>query len=254
LRVQKSAELDVVLKVGELTTTVEVSAEAAQLATTTSTVSTTVDNKKVLDLPTERAQSVSSGESGAGRYPGQLQQRIRRVDQRWTKTPTPRSPWMALRSCFPENNVSIQQTGADRPLVDSIEEFTVITNALAAEIGRTAGGAFNIATRSGTNQIHGTGFEFLRNSALNANTWSNNRNGVKKTGSKNHQFGGALGGPLVIPRLLQRPEQDFSGSSANRAIGNRNAMTGTATVPIDAWRNGDFSNLKDGNGRGGSHL
>jgi hypothetical protein len=148
---------------------------------------------------------------------------------------------------LPENNVSIQQL-ALTPLVDSIEEFTVITNALAAEIGRTAGGAFNISTRSGTNQLHGTGFEFLRNSKLNANTWANNRNGASKTPSKNNQFGGTLGGPLVIPHLYNGRNKTFWFFS-EQSDRNRNASTGTATVPIDAWRNGDFSDLKNGNGQ-----
>src|SRR4030095_12109778 len=149
---------------------------------------------------------------------------------------------------LPENNVSIQQL-ALTPLVDSIEEFTVITNALAAEIGRTAGGAFNISTRSGTNQLHGTAFEFLRNAKLNANSWANNRNGVKKTPSKNNQFGGALGGPLVIPRLYDGRNKPFWFFS-EQSDRNRNAASGTATVPIEAWSNGDFSCLHDRHGRG----
>jgi hypothetical protein len=148
---------------------------------------------------------------------------------------------------LPENNVSIQQL-ALTPLVDSIEEFTVITNALAPEIGRTAGGAFNISTRSGTNLLHGTGFEFLRNSKLNANSWANNRNGVSKTPSKNNQFGGTLGGPLVIPHLYNGRNKTFWFFS-EQSDRNRNASTGTATVPIEAWRNGDFSDLKNGNGQ-----
>jgi len=246
VEVQKSAELDVILKIGELSTTVEVSASASQLATSTSTVSTTVDNKKVLDLPLNGRNPLNL----ANLVPGVIQGSPGSGYAGWISGGRNANTEVTVDGTsivLPENNVSIQQL-ALTPLVDSIEEFTVITNALAAEIGRTAGGAFNIATRSGTNQIHGTGFEFLRNSALNANTWSNNRNGVKKTGSKNHQCGGALGGPLVIPRLYNGRNKTFWFFS-EQSDRNRNAATGTATVPIDAWRNGDFSDLKDGNGR-----
>src|SRR5215467_1788223 len=246
VEVQKSTELGIVLKVGEVNTTVEVSAEAALLTTTTSTVSTTIDNKKVLDLPLSGRNPLNL----ANLVPGVIQGSSNSGYAGWISGGRNSNTEVTVDGTsivLPENNVSIQQL-ALTPLVDSIEEFTVITNALAPEIGRTAGGAFNISTRSGTNQIHGTGFEFLRNSALNANTWSNNRNGVKKTGSKNHQFGGTLGGPLVIPHLYNGRNKTFWFFS-EQSDRNRNAATGTATVPIDAWRNGDFSDLKNGNGQ-----
>src|SRR5262249_34875670 len=78
--------------------------------------------------------------------------------------------------------------------------------------------------------------------------WSNNRNGAAKTPSKNNQFGGAIGGPVVIPHLYNGRNKTFWFFS-EQSDRNRNAATGTATVPIDAWRTGDFSDLKDGNGR-----
>jgi hypothetical protein len=246
VEVQKSTELDVILTIGEVTTTVEVSASAAQLATTTATVSATVDNKKVLDLPLNGRNPMAL----ANLVPGVIQGSSNSGYAGWISGGRNSNTEVTVDGTsivLPENNVSIQQL-ALTPLVDSIEEFTVITNALAPEIGRTAGGAFNISTRSGTNQIHGTGFEFLRNSALNANTWSNNRNGVKKTQSKNHQFGGTLGGPLVIPHLYDGRNKTFWFFS-EQSDRNRNAATGTATVPIEAWRNGDFSDLKNGNGQ-----
>jgi len=246
VEVQKSAELDVVLKVGEVSTTVEVSASSTQLATTTATVSTTVDNKKVLDLPLNGRNPLAL----ANLVPGVIQGSSNSGYAGWISGGRNANTEVTVDGTsivLPENNVSIQQL-ALTPLVDSIEEFTVITNALAPEIGRTAGGAFNISTRSGTNQLHGSGYEFLRNSLLNANTWSNNRNGVNKTPSKNHQFGGTLGGPLVIPHLYNGRNKTFWFFS-EQSDRNRNAATGTATVPIDAWRNGDFSNLKNGNGQ-----
>jgi hypothetical protein len=246
VEVQKTTELLVILKVGEVSTTVEISASVAQLATTTSTVSTTVDNKKVLDLPLNGRNPLAL----ANLVPGVIQGSSNSGYAGWISGGRNANTEVTVDGTsivLPENNVSIQQL-AMTPLVDSIEEFTVITNALAAEIGRTAGGAFNISTRSGTNQLHGTAFEFLRNAKLNANSWANNRNGVKKTPSKNNQFGGALGGPLVIPRLYDGRNKTFWFFS-EQSDRNRNAASGTATVPIEAWRNGDFSGLKDGNGR-----
>ena len=246
IEVQKTTELGIALKVGELNTTVEVNAEAALLATTTSTVSTTIDNKKVLDLPLNGRNPLNL----ANLVPGVIQGSSNSGYAGWISGGRNANTEVTVDGTsivLPENNVSIQQL-ALTPLVDSIEEFTVITNALAPEIGRTAGGAFNISTRSGTNQLHGSGYEFLRNSALNANTWANNRNGAKKTSSKNHQFGGTMGGPLVIPHVYDGRNKTFWFFS-EQSDRNRNASTGTATVPIDAWRNGDFSQLKNGNGQ-----
>jgi hypothetical protein len=99
VEVQKSTELGIILKVGEVNTPVEVSASAAQLVTTTSTVSTTIDNKRFLDLP-ERAQSFGSGESGAGRNQGSSNSGY----AGWIsggRNATTESPWMARPSCFP---------------------------------------------------------------------------------------------------------------------------------------------------------
>src|SRR5437879_13022276 len=149
VEVQKSTELGVTLKIGEVTTTVEVSAAGAQLATTTSTVSTTVDNKKVLDLPLNGRNPLAL----ANLVPGVIQGSPGSGYAGWISGGRNANTEVTVDGTsivLPENNVSIQQL-ALTPLVDSIEEFTVITNALAPEIGRTAGGAFNIATRSGTN-------------------------------------------------------------------------------------------------------
>jgi hypothetical protein len=109
---------------------------------------------------------------------------------------------------LPENNVSVN-TLAYTPIVDSIEEFSVITNALAAEYGRTGGGVINVATRGGTNNFHGSGYDYLRNSKLDSNTWSNNRNGVRLAAFQRNQFGGTLGGPISIPGLYDGKNRTF---------------------------------------------
>ena len=167
VEVQKSTELGIILKVGEVNTTVEVSASAAQLATTTSTVSTTIDNKKVLDLPlngrnplalANLVPGVIQGSSSSGYAGGISGGRNSNTEVTVDGTSI----------VLPENNVSIQQL-ALTPLVDSIEEFTVITNALAAEFGRTAGGP-SIFPRDGITRFTAW-IQFSRNSKLNANTW-----------------------------------------------------------------------------------
>ena len=81
------------------------------------------------------------------------------------------------------------------PTVDAVQEFKVQTSTMSAEHGFTLGGVVNLVTRSGTNQLHGSLYDFLRNDALDANSWGNNRAGRPKQPLRYHQYGGAVGGP-----------------------------------------------------------
>jgi Carboxypeptidase regulatory-like domain len=83
----------------------------------------------------------------------------------------------------------------------SLQEFKILTSAGSPEFGRTAGGQISIVTRSGTNEFHGMLFDHLRNEALDANDWFANRSGLKKPPLRQNNFGGVLGGPLLLPRF-----------------------------------------------------
>ncbi len=91
--------------------------------------------------------------------------------------------------------------GQSVPL-DSVQEFRVVTSGFTAEYGRAGGGVINVTTKSGTNQIHGSLYEFNRVSALAANTYQNNANGVAKPGFTRNQFGYSIGGPIVKNKLF----------------------------------------------------
>jgi hypothetical protein len=83
----------------------------------------------------------------------------------------------------------------------SLQEFKILTSTSSPEFGRTAGGQISIVTRSGTNEFHGMLFDHLRNEALDANDWFANRSGLKKPPLRQNDFGGTLGGPLLLPRF-----------------------------------------------------
>ena len=84
--------------------------------------------------------------------------------------------------------------------VDALEEFRIQTSAYAPEFGRTPGAQVAIVTRSGTNELHGSVFDYIRNEALDANDWFANRRGLPRPAIRQHDFGGVIGGPIIKDR------------------------------------------------------
>jgi hypothetical protein len=97
---------------------------------------------------------------------------------------------------FVDNNVAFS------PNVDAIQEFNVITNNPSAELGQFLGGVISVSLKSGTNQLHGNVFEYLRNDFFNANEWSNNFNGLPTPRQRWNEFGGTVGGPVKRDKLF----------------------------------------------------
>ena len=243
LSVQQTIELELIMKVGEITTTVEVNANSAQLNTSTSAVSTVITNKAMIDLPLNGRNPYSLATLVPGVFPGG-------GSTPWLGGGRNASSEITIDGAsviVPENNVSIQDTGYT-PIVDTVEEVAVITNSLSAEFGRTGGGVITVATKSGTNRLHGSAFDFLRNSKLEANSWSNNRNGAKLGAFQQNQFGGTMGGPVFIPKLYDGRNKTFF-FFAEQSQRTRSAASAGATVPIDAWKAGNFADLKNGSGQ-----
>ena len=107
-------------------------------------------------------------------------------------------------SLAPGNDPAVGQSGSSVALVsvDAVSEFKVQTQTQTAEFGGFSGAVINVNTKSGTNEFHGSGFEFLRNSDLDANNFFNNANGVSRTPSRNNFFGGTIGGPIRKDRTF----------------------------------------------------
>jgi hypothetical protein len=93
--------------------------------------------------------------------------------------------------------------------IDSLQEFRMQTSSYSAEYGRTPGGQISFVTRSGSNDWHGSAFEYLRNGVLDANNWFNNANKIAKPAERQNDFGGTLGGPIRIPRLYNGKDRTF---------------------------------------------
>jgi hypothetical protein len=130
------------------------------------------------------------------------------------------------------------------PMVDSIAEFRVMTNSLPAEYGQTSGGVINLATKTGTNDLHGSAYEFVRNDVLNAiNRFAPAANPVThriKPILRYNQFGGTAGGPVWIPKIYNGRNRTFF-FFGYEEWHQRTSAFGYTSVPTTLQRSGDFS-------------
>ena len=183
-------------------TTVEVTAsgEVAAVNTESQTLSSVVTNKQLVELPT------------LTRNPYDLVQTSGNVTEDPTGVIPPRGVGVNINGGR-NDNTNVLLDGADNVSVftaaigqsvplDSVQEFSVLTDNFSAEYGRASGGIVNVATRSGTNNFHGTAYEFNRVAALTSNTYNNDANGIAKGGYTRNQFGYALGGPVLKNKLF----------------------------------------------------
>ena len=222
------ARADVQLQVGSESTVVEVTASTPLLQADSATVSSTVTAKAVQDLPLNGRNFVQLVQlvPGANEGPGNGLSSGGRPDDRRTNAAgfsvngqdDTLNNWVVDGI---DDNERIIGTIGVKPNVEGIQEITVQTNSYAAEVGRTAGGVVNIVTRSGTNQFHGSAYEYFRNDIFDA------RNYFQVTGNKpelrQNQYGMSIGGPIFRDRTFFF--FDFEGL---RAV---SGVTYTKTVP-----------------------
>ena len=130
------------------------------------------------------------------------------------------------------------------PSIDAVQEFKVQKNSYDAEYGHVAGGTINVATKSGTNQLHGSMYEFLRNDKLDANSFFANRVGARKQKFRMNQFGATAGGPVLIPKLYSGKDKTFWFFNWEAVRQSTPPSTSITTVPTEAQRGGDFSALR----------
>ncbi|HUA82397.1 MAG TPA: carboxypeptidase-like regulatory domain-containing protein [Bryobacteraceae bacterium] len=153
-----------------------------------------------------------------------------------------------------DNNVNTidilnQSSFAVGPSVEAISEMTVETNGYNAEYGRAAGAVVNINIKSGTNEVHGEVFEFLQNRDLDANTWTNDRGGIRKGTFEQNQFGGTLGGPIIKNKLFIFGDYQGTIIGSSGGLGGL-GFAGITTIPTPAMTQGNFASLLGPDGKG----
>src|SRR5215467_5432088 len=242
VNVQDRVRVDVALQVGPFTDTVEVVAAAPPLQTDTSYLGQVVESQRIVDLPLN------------GRYFTRL------VVLTAGTAPTPHGARDEKTGGFSSNGVRPYQNnfmldGVDNnsmsqdllslqsyvigPPPDAIAEFKVQTNAMSAEFGRSGGAVLSVTVKAGTRRLHGTLYEFLRNSALDAKNFFDSPTSPIPP-FKLNQFGFSTGGPVLVPKVYNGKNRtffffDYQGTR------QRTGHTFFANVPPPAWRNGDFS-------------
>jgi hypothetical protein len=237
LIVDQRLRIDIVLELGAVTETVEITGALTLLQTDQPDVNQIVQEKEIKALPlngrdffsllllSNGVQDTSNDQGGA------------------TTNVT-----FSVNGMRPEANSvtldgvqmsSVREADVDlRPNVDAIQEFKVLTSIPSAEYGHTAGGVISIQTKSGTNTPHGSLFEFHRNDALNASNFFKNPVNPKKAPLEQNHFGGTIGGPVQKNRTFFFADyQGYRLSKINEAF---------ARVPEEPFRRGDFSSLLPG--------
>jgi hypothetical protein len=239
VQVNSTLVIDFTLEVGDLTDAVEVRANATSLETTTATVGKLVDNRRILELPlnTRNVYSLiflTPGVAGSiGNNYNSMSYTVNGARPTMMDTVID-----GVTASFPTVNGF---TGISVfPSVDAIQEFKVLGANYPAEYGRSLGSVLNVVYKSGTNEFHGSGYEFFRDSAFDANNFFAKRAGTPLGDFRRSQFGGVAGGPI-------RRSRTFFMTSFEGLRERRHSQT-TTTVPTVAQRRGDFSQTLAQNG------
>jgi hypothetical protein len=252
LEVQQSARVNFALDVGTVTEAVEVSASAAMLATEDATVGTVIDNRRIVELPLNgrnflQLVSLSPNVSYAFGSPGQAggRQGGDRASQNISLMGM-RGTWNRYTLDGVENTDVNFNLYVLLPSIDALQEFKVQSGIYPAEFGRAAS-QINVSTKSGSNQFHGSMFEFMRNDKLDAKQYDFLGTSPAKSPFKYNQYGFTLGGPVWIPKLFNGKDKLFFMSNYE-GFRQRTRGYGSYTTPTTAMRNGDFSyQLAQGN-------
>jgi hypothetical protein len=218
LAVNQTASIDITLRVGSQVDVVTISAETEQLELSTADLGTVIATKQVNDLPlngrnftqllalTPGVAPVSVSQNNMGGRPGGFAAPIA-IGSAFifpaVNGQTNRSNYFLTDGL--DNFGTFQSTYAVPPIVDAIQEFKVVSHPDSAEFGSVLGGVVNVVTKSGTNEYHGTAWEYVRNTAFDArNTFLS-----KVTPFRQNQFGASFGGPVWIPKLYHGRNKTF---------------------------------------------
>lgn len=242
LEINQTLRLDLTLQVGSTTTTVTVESQATLVETQNATVGGTVTGTAIYELPlngrntldllaTQPGVTPTNPDSGAaGNY----------------SIGGGRTDSVTYLLDGGNNNNLLSNAAVLNPNPDAVAEFRVLESNYSAEYGRNAGGIVSVVTRSGTNSLHGTLYDYLRNEDLTANTFFNNEQGIPRQVLKRNQFGGTLGGPVVIPKVFNGRNKLFFFFAYQGQRQTSTTQEGKVTTFTPQEAQGNFSQAVNG--------
>ena len=236
--------IDIHMEAGGAQETVQVTAVAPLLGTADATVGNVVTSRQVESLPLNGRTPMVLAQYTAGvvttTNPGQVRAFDNSAISAFSIGGLPNKNSEILLDGAPDN--ASDNAAAYSPMVDAVNEIRVHVFESDAAYGHAGGGVANQITRSGTNQFHGSAWEFNESSALAANTYFANRFLQKKSVTRYNQYGGTIGGPVRIPHLFNGRDKLFW-FFGYEGIQDAQPANYTGSVPTQAERNGDFSAL-----------
>ena len=253
LQVNQQARVDLALQVGQTAETVSVTGHPPLLENESSSVGTVINQQLVNELPLNGRNFVQLatlspgvngvGQSATGTIMGGTRPDDRRAGNEIFSNGNREGDNNFLYDGI-DNNERLTLSVTLRPGVDAVREFKIQTNLYSADVGRNSGAVIDIISKSGTNEFHGSLFEFLRNSDVDARTYFNTA-GTSFPTFRLNQFGGSLGGPVVIPKLYHGRDKtfffvDYEGFRNSTQIFER------GNIPTLRMRQGDFGELLPG--------
>src|SRR2546426_2909279 len=252
LEVGQTMAIDVQLEVGEVTEAVTVTSEAPLLDESKADRGMVIDNKRVTEIPLNARNPFMLSTLVPGiTYNGPA------IYQRpfdngaiadWSINGGQNRNNEFLLDGAPNNSIQGGNNIAYVPAVDAVQEFKIVTNSYDAQYGRTAGGVVNVQLKSGSNNLHGTVYEFARRKAFDSTEYFFKVNNQAKPNHKLDQYGFEIDGPVRLGRLYDGQDKtvfmvNYEGDK------ERTPNPATFTVPDAAQLRGDFSNLRDVQGR-----
>ena len=240
--VSQNLRVNIELKTGAATETVEVTTAPPQLQTEDASVGQVVNEQSVNNLPLNGRNFTFLAQLAAGVNTPQADTRGNAANGAFSANGLRPAQNNYLLDGIDNNSDNVDFLNGTNfvvlPPPDAIAEFKVQTSDFSAELGRAAGAVLNATVKSGTNKIHGAAWEFFRNDILDAADWFENNNGIKKGELRWNQFGASIGGPVIKNKIFY-----FGDYQGFRHV-QGNTQSGIA-VPTVLQRNSGYSNLSE---------
>src|SRR5579883_766310 len=249
VQVAQTARIDIVMQLGQATETITVNADATLLKTESAEQSQNITAERMSELPLNF--------SGLG--VGNVRNPYAFMNLTPGSSLTANGTSFNLRvNGLPDNTESVRVEGQEanytlqpgsphqtQPSIEAMQEVAVQSSNFSAEYGQVGGGMFNFTTRSGTNEYHGSAYEYFVNDKLNAGVpfTDNGHGGHVRPASHKDDFGFSIGGPVRIPKVYDGRNRTFFFFNYEQYIQRQTVYNGLQTVPTAAMRGGDFSSV-----------